>query len=85
MHVSFRQWRAIDIDLPIDQPDMVSGDAYDSLHKVQSRIERIVKHDDVAALHLAIGQRPAEKIVGAEVQLIHQKVIASEKRILHGL
>src|SRR2546429_5386940 len=40
--------------------------SYHSLHKMQSWVEGIMKHDDVAALHLAIGQRLAQKIIRSE-------------------
>ena len=63
---------------------MVAGNSDDALHKVDRGIQRIVEDDDVAALYLVIGQNPTRQVGVAEVQLVHQQVIANQQSILHG-
>ena len=84
MHIPFHHRRAVYIDLLIDQPDVIARNSNHPLYKMQPGIEWIMKNHDIAAFYLAIWQKLAAKVAGAEVQFVHQQVIARQQRILHG-
>ena len=82
--VRFVQLPPVQEDLLVHDPDRVTGNADHPLDKGLFDIDGVAENDDVAALHLLVGQNMPAQGAGRRVgELVHQQVVADEKRVLH--
>ena len=65
-------------------PDPVSRDADHSLHIVLGDVQRVTENDDVAALHLLVGQQvPAQSVRRSAGEFVHDQMVANQQVVLH--
>ena len=75
----------VEPQLLVHQLDVVARNPDGALDVVFFDIQRIAKHDNVAAPHVPVGQNQARCRPGRSVgQLIHQHVVANQQRAHHG-
>ena len=76
---------AVDIDLPVDQPDPVAGNAHHALHKMLGGMNGITKNNHVSPLHLTVGHEEVpEETASTVAQFVHQQIVADQQRVFHG-
>src|SRR6185312_8755518 len=79
------QANAVQVHLLVDDANAVAGHADATLDESLTDIDGIAEHDDVAAFYVGIRQKIlAHGAVWSERQLIHQQVVADQKRVFHG-
>ena len=76
MYVGFDGGNCVYVNPAVDEPDVVARHSDHALHKMHARIDRVMEHDNVSALHLAVRQDTFPETVGSEMQFVHQKVVA---------
>jgi hypothetical protein len=84
--IRFADGHSVHIKDVITELNHVSTDCGDALEKIQARIARVVKSDDVAALHgLELRESPTgEGDGGAVRKFVKKNVVADEDGSLHG-
>src|SRR5271166_4652854 len=76
---------AIDVNMFVDEPHPVAGDRNNAFHEMLLRIDGIAKDNDVLPLNGVVRQEPFPKVRMSVVDLVHQKVVTDEQRLLHRL
>src|SRR5579862_4338867 len=85
MGIRFDVQRAVYIDATVNHADAVSGNSDDPFNKVLAGMNRVMEHDDVAALHLSVRQEVTPEAAISEMQFIYQQIIADQQSFLHRL
>ena len=64
---------------------MITGYADHALDEMLGRINRVMEHNDIATADVAIGKQMTQGAGGAaEMNFIHQQIIANQQSALHG-
>ncbi len=63
---------------------LISRDADHPFHEMLGRMHGIPKYNDISALHVPVRHEEIREAVSAIAQLIDQKIVADEQRVLHG-
>src|SRR5690348_15554528 len=84
--VLFLKRISVEINHCVAQVNAIPRKADDAFYKILRRIDRIVKHDNVAALNGPVREKLSQdSSSGAEVELICQNEVPDEKGVFHGL